>query len=248
MTGSPRAAPALEIERFHPARLTDHALDVAVVIDVLRATTTAIVLLERGVSPVRIVATPADLGGLPIPPAPAVYLVFSELSAAREAGLEAVDNSPYLAGQVALDGRRPVLVTTNGTRALAAAARSARQVLVAGFVNLSAVAAHLRARGGRVALLPAGDFAGAESRTEDDKCADALEQVLRGGPADLTALVADCRADARVQRRIARHPELERDVDVALDIDRCRAIGRGVAASDGGIELVRADRAGGPPA
>lgn len=228
----------MRVDRIHPARLTDAAeLEVAVVIDVLRATSTAIVLLSGGARRVLVVATPADLARLPAPPGASRYLVFSELDASRASGLDCVDNSPAVAAEVDLAGRVPVLVTTNGTRALAAAVPRARTVLVASFGNLSALAAHLAASADRVTLLPAGDFAGGEPRTEDELCADALAALLEGRAPDLPAIDAAIRQDARVQRRIARHPELVRDVDLSLAVDRHPAIARAVAA-DGGFALV----------
>jgi phosphosulfolactate phosphohydrolase-like enzyme len=224
----------VRVDRLLPGLLGDQALEAAVVIDVLRATTTAIVLLARGVPAVRVVATSDELAALP----PGDYLVFSELDAARASRLPCVDNSPATAEEVDLAGRVPVLVTTNGTRAVAAAMRCARDVFVAGFVNLASTAHHLRAAG-RVTLLPAGDFAAREIRTEDERCADALEQILAGQVPDLPALIAACRDDARVQRRIARHPELVRDVAIALAVDRHDVVARALA-TPAGFELVRA--------
>src|SRR5205823_5710625 len=97
-----------------------------------------------------------------------------------------IDNSPVQAEQLVLAGRTPVLITTNGTRALDAAACAAGQVLVASFLNVSAVASYLDRRGARrVTLLPAGDFEKGESRPEDELCADALEMLLAGGRPEL---------------------------------------------------------------
>ena len=228
----------LQVERIHPALLTDRPLEAAVVIDVLRATSTAIALLARGVTRIRIVATPEALAGLERRPGDGT-LVFSELEASRGSGFECVDNSPALAEEIELAGRQPVLVTTNGTRAVAAAVARASRVYLASFGNLSATTSHLVQSATRVAILPAGDFAGGEPRTEDERCADALDAMLRGAGPDLATLVAECRADARVQRRIARHPELIRDVDVALAVDRHPVVARVEAdAGSGRLELI----------
>lgn len=225
------------VDRIHPARLSDQVLEAAVVIDVLRATSTAIVLLERGAPAVRVISTPADLAGLP--PADRPYLVFSELAASRDCGLDCVDNSPAAAAELDLAGRSPVLVTTNGTRAIAAAIQRASRVLIAGFVNLSSTVRTLRGAG-RVTLLPAGDFDAGEPRTEDERCADALEGMLLGASPDLAALIAACRADPRVQRRVARHPELVHDIDLALTVDRCSIAAAARTGADGGLFLVPA--------
>lgn len=222
------------VDRIHPGRLVDQELDVAVVIDVLRATSTAVTLLGRGAARVRIVERPQDLARLE----PGRYLVFSEVEESRTFGLECVDNSPAIAEEVRLDGRTPVLVTTNGTRAVAAAMRRARSVLVASFGNLSSTARHLACSADRVTLLPAGDFASATPHAEDERCADALEQMLKGGSPDLPALVAACR-DERVERRLARHPHLLRDLEVCLSVDRYDAVAAVMPPSGAGLDVVR---------
>ena len=231
----------MRIDRIHPARLTDEDLEVAVVIDVLRATSTALAIFARGAGRIEVVATPGERRSLAAPAGGGRYLVFSELDESRALGLECIDNSPALADRVDLAGRLPVLVTTNGTRALAAAAARARAVLIASFGNLAVLARHLRDSAERVTLLPAGDFAGAEPRTEDELCADALAALLAGETPDLAAMTAAIRQDARVQRRVARHPALVHDIDAALSVDRYPAIARAVTGAAGGIALV-ADR------
>jgi phosphosulfolactate phosphohydrolase-like enzyme len=222
------------VDRIHPGRLGDQELDVAVVIDVIRATSTAIVLLGRGAAAVRIVERPQDLARLE----PGRYLVFSEVEESRGFGLDCVDNSPAVAEEVALDGRIPVLVTTNGTRAVAAAMPRSREVLLASFGNLSSTVRHLAGRADRVTLLPAGDFASATPHAEDERCADALEEMLKGGTPDLAALVAACR-DERVERRLARQPQLLRDLEVCFGVDRYDAVAAVVSPSGAGLDVVR---------
>lgn len=201
---------SLAIQRRAPAEL-EEAIDTAVVIDVFRATSTASVLLGR-VPEVKFAATPDGLTGEPR------HLVFSEL------GLPgAVDNSPALAGTVALDGRLPLLVTTNGTRALARAAAVARRVLVASFLDAGAVAAHLLAAGAHhVTLVPAGDVGRGERHVEDEACAEALEALLRGEVPAWEALLARCFADPRLARRIEKLPD---DARVAFAVNTCAGVG-----------------------
>lgn len=228
----------MRVDRIQPARLTDEDLEVAVVIDVLRATSTALAIFARGARRIEVVATPGELGALSEPADGGRYLVFSELHESRSLGLECIDNSPALADRIDLAGRLPVLVTTNGTRALVAAAARAQAVLIASFGNLAVLARHLRASADRVTLLPAGDFAGGEPRTEDELCADALAALLAGEAPDLPAITAAIRQDARVQRRLARHPELADDIDAALAVDRYPAIARAVVGAGGRLALV----------
>jgi phosphosulfolactate phosphohydrolase-like enzyme len=205
----------VRIDRICPAHLAGETLDVAVVIDVLRATTTALVWLDR-VTELAVVSEPELLPLFH----DRQWLVVSELERAATFGPR-VDNSPALAETVPLDGKTPCLVTTNGTRALCAAAACAERVLVLGFVNLTATARLLeRLRPSRLTLLPAGDFARATPHAEDERCADALVALLSGTSVDPSALAESARRDERVQRRIAREVSLARDVEVALSIDR----------------------------
>jgi phosphosulfolactate phosphohydrolase-like enzyme len=208
------------VDRLHPARLGAESLEVAVVIDVLRATSTATVLIGRGAPALRVVSSPTHLAELE----PADYLIFSELP---ESGPGRVDNSPVVAEARALDGKTPVLVTTNGTRALTAAAARAETVLLASFLNLGAVVRHLRARApGRVTLLPAGHFSTATDRTEDSLCAEAIAELLAGRSPDLTALTARSRTDERVVRRMASEATFAADVELALSVDRYPVVSR----------------------
>ncbi len=214
----------MRVDRLHPARLEHASLELAVVFDVMRATTTAAVLLASGVRELLVVATPADLRRL-VDERPQRFLVISELDElgappSRGASWDRIDNSPVLAREVSLEGRVPVLVTTNGTRALNAAAGCARVTCVASFVNLTATAQNISLRApSRVTLLPAGNFSRAETRAEDELCADGLLALLEGRVVDLAALAARSRADERLMGRLARNPSLALDLDLSVAVD-----------------------------
>jgi len=113
---------------------------IAVVIDVLRASTTIVTALAHGASsvfPRRTVEEARRLAaGLPR------ALLGGERGGVR---IEEFDlgNSPAEYGEHRVRGRPIVITTTNGTAALAACA-SAAEVLVGGIVNRSAVAAAAR--------------------------------------------------------------------------------------------------------
>ena len=214
MTGTAALAYAAIMEvvraRLQGALPESLRADAAVVIDVLRATSTAAVLLGRGVARLWI-ATVDEAREL----SPQSHLLVSE----RVAG--GIDNSPSLAASLALDARLPVLVTTNGTRALAAAERHAPLVLAASFLNLGATVEHLAAAApGRVLLVPAGDFDTGERHLEDELCADALAAALAGRPLELAPLFARVRREPRVQRRLEEEPILAGDLDLSLTGDR----------------------------
>jgi 2-phosphosulfolactate phosphatase len=126
-------------ELFHGMPTGALAGGIAVVIDVLRASTTIVAALARGASRVRPVLTVEEAralragGGGPVGP-----LLGGERGGLRLEGFD-LGNSPleYLPDRVR--GREIVITTTNGTAALAACA-DAVEVLVGAVVNRSAVA------------------------------------------------------------------------------------------------------------
>ena len=204
--------------------------DVCVVVDVLRATTTATVLCHR-LGELCVIRSPAELGELP--PRPAGYALFSELTGI-EADLPRFDNSPVLARDAELAGRTPVLVTTNGTVAVGLAARFARQILLGSFVNAAAVVDHVRQSGAAsVVVMPAGNIKKAERCIEDEGCAQTIAAALRGEAIEATALIAACRGDARILRRTAKEPGLAADLDLCLSLDAVPVVPCVVPGPDG---------------
>jgi 2-phosphosulfolactate phosphatase len=127
---------------------------IAVVIDVLRATTTIVHALAAGADSVipcsevqeafaireRIGADRCRLGG--------------ERHGLLIEGFD-LDNSPFSYTPETVAGKTVVFTTTNGTRALAAA-RSAAAIYVAGFVNRDAIVRHLKADGRPVWIVCGG--------------------------------------------------------------------------------------------
>jgi phosphosulfolactate phosphohydrolase-like enzyme len=231
---------AMKIDYAAPAALSEEALEVAVVIDVLRATSTATVLCHRGAQEIAAVATLADLERLPTPTSGRPYLVFSELKDVPRR-YERLDNSPTLAEAAPLLGKVPVLVTTNGTRALTAAARHASEVLLASFLNLEAVVGYLsRRKPERVTLLPAGRFDRNEPRAEDDACARFLGARLAGERPLFAAAEQAVRSDERVMRRVVAEPQLALDLERCLQLDGAPCVPRFIAVSDGQGHIVAA--------
>ncbi|MFC3721013.1 2-phosphosulfolactate phosphatase [Deinococcus metalli] len=117
--------------------------DVVMVIDVLRATTTAVTYLERGAEALLLTATPdvalnlrqegsgayvlgGERGGLPIP------------------GFD-FGNSPVEAAAQNFTGRTVVMNTTNGTGAAHTAAQTGKHVFLAALTNAHAAARRARA-------------------------------------------------------------------------------------------------------
>lgn len=206
-------------------------VDMCCVIDVLRATTTASVLCSR-FGELVVVRSPAELRELP----GSHYAVFSELSSLTTE-LPRYDNSPAIAWAADLEGRTPVLITTNGTISVALAAKFARDIVLASFVNLSAVVAYVRGTGAKsVAIMPAGHVQKAERCIEDDTCAETLLHRLRGEVCNEQAALAACRADPRIIRRTA---QISADVEICFDVDAVPVVAAVVTAV-GGWYLLRA--------
>jgi 2-phosphosulfolactate phosphatase len=130
---------------------------VVVVIDVLRATTTICQALAAGATEV-VPFLEVEEARAAAAAAKVSVVLGGERAGGRIAGFD-VGNSPSEYTPAAVGGRRLILTTTNGTRALDHA-RLARRVLVGAFVNLSAVVASiLKER--QVDILCAGTDGGA---------------------------------------------------------------------------------------
>ena len=206
----------MHVKIVRPGDLLSERVELCIVVDVLRATTTAAVLCER-LGEICVVRTPADLGQLTS--RPGGYALFSEL-AGVDSDMPRFDNSPTQARSAPLAGRRPVLVTTNGTLAVGIAAGFADEVVLAGFVNLSAVVRYVRARAvASVAVLPAGNIHRARRCIEDDGCAGSIAALLTGEASDVESIIAGCRVDTRIMQRRATEPGLGADIDLCFDVD-----------------------------
>lgn len=190
------------------------SLGTCVVIDVLRATTTAAVIASRRPSRFVLVGDREHVRELRREEPD--LLIFSEYTELQEAG-EWYDNSPRAASTVRIEGRTAVLVTTNGTKVVDHVIGRAERVLLASFVNLDAVVRRLRASAPeRVTILPSGGFEAAAPHVEDEALADILVQKLAGEDPDAKESFPRIRDDARIQRRLSKEPGLAADLDLAL--------------------------------
>ncbi len=207
----------MDVSIVTPAQVAQNSVprpDIVVVIDVLRATSTAVVLSERTDS-ILLVPRPEMLPSLP--KRPSDYLVFSELTSE---GFERVDNSPSRAEVLELRERTPVLVTTNGTIATSIAHEHGNAVILASFLNVTAVADAIRAaKPKRVLLVPAGKVSNDTRCQEDDRCAEAIAALLAGETVDLVTMADTCRDAPLIVQRLIDEDGLLVDVDYALRPD-----------------------------
>ncbi len=173
-------------ELFHRLAPDATAGGIAVVIDVLRASTTIVTALAEGavaVQPLATVVAAREAAGRLGDAA----LLCGERGGVRIEGFD-LGNSPAEYSSARVAGRTVVITTTNGTAALAACA-AAREVLVGGMVNRTAVAIAVRR------LAAAAGVVDVHLVCAGTDGAVAVEDVLAAG-AILDAATGDAAADA----------------------------------------------------
>jgi 2-phosphosulfolactate phosphatase len=158
-------------ERLSPALLAE---SVAVVIDVLRATTTMIHALAAGCDAIWPVAEVEEARRLADGMRAGRVLLGGERDGVPPSGFD-LGNSPSEYTCARCKGTTLVLTTSNGTRALLRAAPAAR-TLIAGFVNYSAVCEQLAQESRPVDIVCAGYHG--DVALEDALLAGALVEYL----------------------------------------------------------------------
>lgn len=153
----------------------------AVVVDVLRASTTMLAALEAGARRILPAATEEEARALAERLPGNSVLLCGERDGVRIEGFDR-GNSPLEYTAERVSGRLLVYCTTNGTPALRRVARQAREVLVACFRNLGAVAEELAFRSAPQVIVCAGRRG--RVSLDDALCAGHLALRLRGAGAD----------------------------------------------------------------
>lgn len=203
-----------------------------VVADVFRATSAIVTALHHGVGAIIPVGSLhqaksyLDKG----------YLAGGERNGEVAEGF-AFGNSPFSYMDPAFRGREVVLTTTNGTQAIEMAWGFTDRISIGAFLNLSALAQHLRSEGRDVVILCAGWkdrfnmedslFAGAltdrlishHGYTTECDSATASMSVYRSARTDLRHFLRGCS-----HRRRLAHLNLEADVDYCLREDICPVV------------------------
>ncbi len=206
---------------------------VCIVVDVLRASSTIVTMLERGCR--RVVAAAHIDEARELKQRLPGHLLCGEAG-----GLPPEDfdhgNSPAEFSRLDLAGESAILATTNGTKALAEVADTAASVLVGCLLNLTAVVgAAVRLAdelGATVTIAPAGD---AGSSEEDFAVARAMVALAEGAPLE----------DVVHEVRNSRHAETLHRLALSEDVDFCAQQDVSVVvpilrtADDGLLSLVR---------
>lgn len=168
---------------------------IAVVIDVLRATTTIATAIAAGArriipcrSPQEALAIRADLTGEPV-------VLGGERKGLQIPGFD-LDNSPLAYTTDAVGDKTVIITTTNGTEAMVRSER-ARELICASFVNAAAVCDWLAERPEPLAFVCAGTEG--QPTREDELCAGLLISRLeaRGRRLTLSAAAAAALAEWR---------------------------------------------------
>ncbi len=237
-----------------PALLTDPSTKICLVVDLLRASSTIVTMLDRGASEVLVCPTIDDARRL-ASARPGRYLLCGEVGSLPPLGFD-YGNSPTEFSTLDLRGRRLILATTNGTAALAAAA-DAPAVLVASLLNLSAAAeAALREARPRqldIAVVCAGRGFGRYFGMEDAFCAGALVERMLAVSSERPRLWNDAIAARRLYRSYRRSPlaalndadhtrslldvGLGHDIDFCAQVDVSRLVPRLYRDPDGRLVL-----------
>lgn len=161
----------------------------AIVIDTLRFTTTAATALAAGAAGVRVSSDPTEAqriaSGMPQPP-----LLGGERLCHKIPGFD-LGNSPLEYSAEAVAGRELVFSTTNGTRAVVAAAKIAERILLGALVNRQAVVEEImRSRPSELWIVCSGT--NHQIATEDTLTAGALLAAML----DISSLECELGNDA----------------------------------------------------
>lgn len=187
-----------------------------VVIDVLRAFTTAAFAFGAGASEIVLVATPEQAFALK-ERFPRAKLV-GEVGGRPIAGFD-YGNSPAAIARAKLNGRTIILRSSSGTQGVVRA-RAAERIWLGSLPVAGVTSVFLTQRAKHVTLLAMGAADGLDG-PEDDACADVLEDLLNGREPDMKRVGDTIRASPGGQR--ALDPSIDwitpDDLEYALDYD-----------------------------
>jgi 2-phosphosulfolactate phosphatase len=209
----------------------EQARGLAVIIDVLRACSTACFVAAGGAE--RIIPL-ADLEeAYALKRKHPAYILMGEREGRIQPGFD-FGNSPAAVKDVDFSGAVVVQTTSAGTRGLEKAAAGAGEIITGSFVNARAVIDYIRRRDPpRVSLVCMGN-SGLSSAAEDVCCAEYIRNGLEGRPSDFAAMVARIRAESGRRFFDPALAEIypQEDFRLCMELDRFAFVLR--AGSDGG--------------
>jgi 2-phosphosulfolactate phosphatase len=147
----------------------------AVIIDVFRASSSIVTLLEKGARQIMPVSTVAE--SLCYKP---LYIIVGERGEKKLKGFD-FDNSPSLLNNLDWHDKKVVITTSNGTKGLCKA-KGAKEILIGCLLNARAIANYTE-NAERIILVPIGE--NSQKHIEDDLCAELIKNYIEGKPVDL---------------------------------------------------------------
>ena len=202
--------------RRHTLETCASAKGLVVVVDVLRAYTTACVAFARGAASIALVDTVDRARELQGQRSGA--LTVGEVDALPVPGFD-YSNSPGQLSKASLEGRELIMRTSSGTQGVVRA-QAADLVLCASLANATATATRINESGGACSFVITGERPGAPA-DEDEACADLIETMIDGGEANFAEAASRVRnaAHARKFSDPARPEFPAEDLEWACRID-----------------------------
>lgn len=211
----------MRIERRSTLAEAWGAEGIVVVIDVLRAFTSASLMFRYGASEVVLVATPEE--AIEFRSQEPRYLVAGEIDGAMIDGFD-LGNSPseiIVKGRKYFSQRSVVLRSSSGSQGAVAASSTAQEIIVAGYTTASAVARYIKAKPSEkfVTLLAMG-VSGREKAVEDEWCGNYIEHLLASSTYDHVIAMWDCLQNPLIASSLlGRRQNLPKE-DVMLSLQR----------------------------
>lgn len=155
---------------------------IAVIIDVLRASSTITAVLANGAEFVVPLETVDE--ALKTKKEHPEWILASDQSLLR--GMGYYDNSPTILSKTNLKGKGIILITTNGTKGIVSA-RNAEEVLVGSFLNAESIIIYLKnSENRKITLVPMGEAG--EKSAEDELCASYMKDRLNDKNIDFSKI------------------------------------------------------------
>ncbi len=195
--------------------------DVAVIIDILRASTSMVTALQNGCSGIRACGTPREAFDWKQKCSPGTVLLGGERGGVRIDGFD-LGNSPAEYSEGVVRGKQVVFTTTNGTRALLKSVH-AGTVIVGCFLNRSAIVRQLQRHSGDIHLVCAG-----------------TDGIVTGEDVLFAGAVTEALVEAVPTQRMNDSAEIARRCwrDVAKSGDESAAIEAYFRTTRGGLNLL----------
>ncbi len=212
------------------------AKGLTVIIDVYRAFTTAVYVMNNHAKKIIPVGTLEE--AFELKKKHPEYLLMGERGGWKVDGFD-FGNSPYIANETDFTGKTVVLSTSAGTQGIIHA-KDATEILTGSFVNAGAIVKYIKKKNPDFVTLVAMGSAGIEKTDEDELFAEFIKERLEGKNPDFNKIKDKIIAHKPYYHIDKNKKEFPRgDVDCAIDVDRFNFILKVVKNKEGQLEIVR---------